>query len=37
LDRAALVIALILFAGFASIPVATLAGVIEPITELVSH
>ena len=37
LDRAALVIALILFVGFASIPVATLAGIIEPITELVSH
>lgn len=34
LDRVALVVALALFVGFASIPVATLAGLIEPITEL---
>jgi succinate dehydrogenase / fumarate reductase cytochrome b subunit len=34
LDRAALVIALVVFIGFASIPVATLAGIIEPITAL---
>lgn len=33
LDRVALLIALALFVGFASIPVATLAGVIEPITQ----
>lgn len=34
LDRAALVIALILFFGFASIPLASLAGFLEPITPL---
>jgi succinate dehydrogenase / fumarate reductase cytochrome b subunit len=34
LDRVALVIAVIVFIGFASIPVATLAGIIEPITPL---
>ncbi len=38
LDRAALVIALVVFAGFASIPLACLAGWIEPITPLaVAH
>lgn len=37
LDQLALAIALIVFVGFASIPVATLAGVIEPITQLGTH
>jgi succinate dehydrogenase / fumarate reductase cytochrome b subunit len=37
LDAVALVIALALFFGFASIPVATMAGIIEPITQLVTH
>lgn len=36
LDRAALVIALIVFIGFASIPVASLTGLIEPITPLIA-
>jgi len=36
LDRAALVIALVVFVGFASIPLACLLGVIEPITPLVA-
>jgi hypothetical protein len=34
LDRVALVIALVVFVGFVSIPVATIAGFIEPITAL---
>lgn len=34
LDRVALVVALLVFVGFASIPVATLAGIIDPITPL---
>ena len=36
LDRAALVIALVVFVGFASIPLAGLTGIIEPITPLVA-
>ncbi len=36
LDRIALVISLVVFVGFASIPVACLTGLIEPITPLVA-
>jgi succinate dehydrogenase / fumarate reductase cytochrome b subunit len=34
LDRLALVVALLVFIGFAAIPLASLAGLIEPITPL---
>lgn len=34
LDRVALVVALVVFVGFASIPLASLAGLLEPITPL---
>lgn len=34
LDRAAVAIALVVFAGFASIPLAVLAGVLQPVTQL---
>ncbi|MEE4236000.1 MAG: succinate dehydrogenase cytochrome b subunit [Anderseniella sp.] len=36
LDRIALVVALVVFVGFASLPLATLLGVIEPITPLIA-
>ena len=36
LDRIALVVALIVFVGFVSIPVASLTGILEPITPLIA-
>ena len=36
LDRAALIIALVVFVGFSSIPLASLLGILEPITPLLA-
>jgi len=37
LDRVALIVAIVVFVGFASIPTAALLGLIEPITQVAAH